>query len=143
MGRKKNPIIQKEIKVFNIWTNDQNNYKQLNGNYWNNKDQKWEKIMLIIFKQTQRDLYLSVKDIPLQKLIIVKARLFKQDVEMKLPNPRYILNSYEIKQTKYQQYLDYKNDIEEKNKEQVFETTNSAIESPVEDVFAEVKDNNE
>lgn len=141
MGRKRNPIIQKEIKIFNVWTNENNNYKQINGNWWNAKQQKWEKITLIIFKATQRDLYDAIKSIPMQKLIIVKARIFSQDVEAKLAVPRYILNSFEIKPTKYQQHIEYKKSIANKERESVLEDkeTNSAIESPMVDVFAEVK----
>lgn len=143
MGRKrKNPIVQKEIKVFNVWTNDQNNYKQLNGNYWNVNKQKWEKITLIIFKQTQKELFEKVKSIPLQKLIIVKARLFKQDIEIGMKEPRYILDTFELKQTKYQQYLEYKKAQALKDQESVLETQEevSAIESPMEDVFADLKE---
>lgn len=77
----------------------------------------------------------------MQKLIIVKARIFSQDVEAKLAVPRYILNSFEIKPTKYQQHIEYKKSIANKERESVLEDkeTNSAIESPMVDVFAEVK----
>lgn len=138
MGRRKKGFVSKEVKIYNSWTNGANNFTQLNCNSWNPKTQSWEDLTFIVFKATQRELFQQVKDLPHQKLMTFSGRIFQQDVDANMKSPRYVLHIVELKKTKYQEFLEWK---QKKSQDKVFETQEEKQETPAEehDIFAEVK----